>query len=879
MIQQVGKYVLESELGKGAMGSVWLSRHPGLDIPVAVKILDPGLAAEDPDYMHRFVKEGKIAASINHQNIVRIIDAGQDGSVFYLVMELIDGADAKQLVEHRGALPVGEVLELAICTAEALSEAHKAGIVHRDIKPDNILITADGKVKLADLGIAKQLNDDYGTTMAGTTIGTPYYIAPEQAMDSSTVDTRCDLYALGGTLYHLLTGSVPFTGPSAMAILMKHTQEELQHPKERRPDLPINLCNVVLKMLKKHQDDRYKTGEELLKDLYAVRAGKGATSTKKKKHFKAPSNKKENMSKIDKEVAGVKPAAKSAKKSSTKKKKGSKTPIIIALVTISIIIASFLIFRPDFNSAQAKNQDQEEKPKKDISESVTTSVKNDVDKIDTANKSGPIKIINQPFPYTLDSTRSKKLGWKKSWTIFAEFKGSEGNIFSKGSPNKWNDKSKALFVGPRGYLIYMVGKTFFSSSKQVNDGREHRVILQSQGGSVTMYLDGQNIGVKKIWAEDYSNFQVNVGTRGTPNSQNYKGQITRVAFWDEPYPSSKLNDLFKGSFNIDRTTFYYESQFKSIHTNTSKPVKSPKGVISQIIDDLKRDNPGIKIGEKRVHKVNGGIRVNLSKTKVRNITSLKKYPITELDLSDNKIDDLSALRELPLVNLDLSFQKSPVSLKHLNPKSLKFLRLMMTNLKDLNEFKKFNLQYLAVKQHPFLTGYIKHMHLYRLDMDSAEEPIKFDNLNKQYLKEMRVYFGKGVKNISSLKGFNLKAFHLTDSPCHDLSVLKGMPLEDVAIIGTKVKDISFMENAPVKHLILNFNCENVGVIKTLKNLQTLAIPGKLWGPEIEYLRNRNVNIEGFTDKKKHWWLSFGMIAKADSKQFWKDYDEHRKSSK
>ena len=271
MIQQVDKYALEAELGKGAMGSVWLSRHPGLNIPVAVKILDPALAAEDPDYEDRFIKEGRLAASINHQNVVRVIDAGNDNGTYYLIMELIDGADAKQLLEQRGALPVEEVLELAICITEALSAAHNIGIIHRDIKPDNILVTSHGFVKLADLGIAKQLSDDYGTTLAGTTMGTPYYIAPEQAMDSSTVDGRCDIYALGGTLYHLLTGTVPFSGPSSMAILMAHTNEPLQHPQERKADLPDNICAVVCKMMEKDPDDRYQNCAELLKDLEVVK--------------------------------------------------------------------------------------------------------------------------------------------------------------------------------------------------------------------------------------------------------------------------------------------------------------------------------------------------------------------------------------------------------------------------------------------------------------------------------------------------------------------------------------------------------------------------------------------------------------------------------
>ena len=220
---QVGKYILERELGKGAMGSVWYSHHPGLRIPVAVKILDPKLAAEDEDFYSRFIKEGRLAASINHQNVVRVYDAGSEGRTYFLVMEYIQGVDAKKMLKANGILPVEQIVDLAISACEALKAAHKLGIIHRDIKPDNIMVLEDGSIKLADLGIAKKVDDKmHHSTMAGTAMGTPYYIAPEQAKDASSVDHRVDIYSLGATIYHLATGSVPYSGTSAMAVLLKH---------------------------------------------------------------------------------------------------------------------------------------------------------------------------------------------------------------------------------------------------------------------------------------------------------------------------------------------------------------------------------------------------------------------------------------------------------------------------------------------------------------------------------------------------------------------------------------------------------------------------------------------------------------------------------
>ena len=285
---QVGKYICERKLGSGAMGTVWLSYHTGLDMPVAVKILDPTLAEKDPDYSERFVKEGKLAASISHQNIIRVFDAGNDGATYYLVMEYIEGVDAKEMLEQRGEMSVDEVLELGISTAEALKSAHDKGVVHRDIKPENIMITMEGDIKLADLGIAKQL-DDNGSTMTGIAMGTPFYIAPEQAMDASSVDHRCDIYSLGATLYHLATGTVPFNGSSTVDILMKHTDAPLQDPRKRRADLPENFCNVIMTMMSKDPRDRYKDCKQLITALNDVRYGKDIKApTKKIKHFKAP---------------------------------------------------------------------------------------------------------------------------------------------------------------------------------------------------------------------------------------------------------------------------------------------------------------------------------------------------------------------------------------------------------------------------------------------------------------------------------------------------------------------------------------------------------------------------------------------------------------
>ncbi|WDE98972.1 protein kinase [Lentisphaera profundi] len=269
-VQVLGKYVLKKILGKGAMGTVWLSSHPRLNLPVAVKILDRSLALESTEYIQSFIEEGRTAAIINHPNIVRIYDADHDHGEHFLVMEYVDGCNIRQKAKQAGgSLPVQEVLELAIKMTEALKEAQSVGIVHRDIKPENIMMTSEGKLKLADLGIAKRATGVQEEK--GYAIGTPHYIPPEQALDARDADHRSDMYSLGATMYHLLTGQVPFDDTCSKTIMMKQVQEPLVHPKNIKPDLPDNICAVICRMMEKNPAERYQDFDTLLDDLNKIK--------------------------------------------------------------------------------------------------------------------------------------------------------------------------------------------------------------------------------------------------------------------------------------------------------------------------------------------------------------------------------------------------------------------------------------------------------------------------------------------------------------------------------------------------------------------------------------------------------------------------------
>ena len=268
-----GKYRLDSYLSSGGMGTVFRATHVMLGKPVAVKLINPELVTS-PDMVRRFQREARAATSLNHPSIVAVYDMGQtDDGTLYIAMELVEGKSLKDVIKEAGALPPSRVLPIMRHVASALELAHKNHIIHRDLKPQNVMLTtgADGRelAKLLDFGIAKTF-DDQATqlTQAGFALGTPQYMSPEQAMGKE-VDARSDIYSLGVMLYEMLTGNLPFTDPSAPAILLKHMTEAPQPPSQRRPDLaiPPHYEAVVMRCLEKDPTKRFQSAVEFVAAL------------------------------------------------------------------------------------------------------------------------------------------------------------------------------------------------------------------------------------------------------------------------------------------------------------------------------------------------------------------------------------------------------------------------------------------------------------------------------------------------------------------------------------------------------------------------------------------------------------------------------------
>jgi tRNA A-37 threonylcarbamoyl transferase component Bud32 len=261
------RYRLEAKLGSGGMSTVYLARDEVLDRPVAVKLMHREIT-EQPDQLERFNQEARAVAKLSNPNVVAVIDAGEDNGRPYIVLEYIQGETLKQRISRVGALDATEALAYSLEIAQGLAVAHEMGIVHRDVKPQNVLIDSTGRAKLTDFGISRQLNAE-GVTAAGKVVGTTDYVAPEQAMGKE-VDPRSDIYSLGIVLYEMFTGDVPFEAESQIGVAMKHVNEDLPDVQIRRPDISAASARVVEKSTEKDQDDRYATIEEMSDDLQAA---------------------------------------------------------------------------------------------------------------------------------------------------------------------------------------------------------------------------------------------------------------------------------------------------------------------------------------------------------------------------------------------------------------------------------------------------------------------------------------------------------------------------------------------------------------------------------------------------------------------------------
>lgn len=271
--QQIPGYQLQKKVGAGAMAIVYRAKQISLDRTVAVKVL-PRRLSKNREFVERFYKEGKAAAALNHNNIVQAIDVGEAGGFHYFVMEFVEGRTVYDELADGKVYAEAEAIRVIRQVTEALLHAHDKGIIHRDVKPKNIMLTNDRVAKLADMGLARAVTDvEAAMAEAGRAYGTPYYISPEQIRGEMHVDHRADIYSLGATMYHMVTGRVPFEAPTPSAVMHKHLKEALTPPDHINHKLTAGCAAMIEMMMAKKRDERYASCREVLEDLDLIARG------------------------------------------------------------------------------------------------------------------------------------------------------------------------------------------------------------------------------------------------------------------------------------------------------------------------------------------------------------------------------------------------------------------------------------------------------------------------------------------------------------------------------------------------------------------------------------------------------------------------------
>jgi len=361
-LRQIPGFQMLGKIGSGAMATVYKAKQLSLDRIVAIKIM-PRHLSHDKEFVERFYKEGRAAAQLNHNNIVQAIDVGEAGGYHYFVMEYVEGESIHEQMARGKKFAEKEALNIVIQTGRALAHAHERGFIHRDVKPKNIMLASGGIVKLADLGLAREIADlRAAASEAGRAYGTPYYIAPEQIRGERDLDARIDIYSLGATTYHMLTGRVPFEGPNPSAIMHKHLKQQLIPPDHINTNISAGTAEVIEMMMAKNRDDRYKNAKDMLVDLECVAKGESPLLARERLDAKALTGLAGESSVSGQHIAieGPIPTGDAVKAKSKPKPKpvsaqkavSSPTPvaliIILALIIsliINILLAIHVIFR------------------------------------------------------------------------------------------------------------------------------------------------------------------------------------------------------------------------------------------------------------------------------------------------------------------------------------------------------------------------------------------------------------------------------------------------------------------------------------------------------------------------------------------------------
>ena len=274
-LPKIPGYDVLGAIGSGGMADVFKARQRSLDRTVAIKIMSPE-STRDPKFVERFYQEGRAAAKLNHPNIIGALDVAKTDEFHYFVMEYVEGQTVYERLMEDTRLDEEEAVGLMLDIAKALEHAHKAKLIHRDIKPQNIIVTKQGVPKLLDMGLARQAGAAHNDTEKGRVLGSPYYMSPEQILNKPDIDFRTDIYSFGVTLFYMLTGKLPFDAPTAKEVMQMHLRQELTPPDKFNPGLSNDIVNVVRVCMAKDRTNRYDNTADLVTDLEALSEGGAA---------------------------------------------------------------------------------------------------------------------------------------------------------------------------------------------------------------------------------------------------------------------------------------------------------------------------------------------------------------------------------------------------------------------------------------------------------------------------------------------------------------------------------------------------------------------------------------------------------------------------
>ncbi len=348
------RYQIIKSIGEGGMANVYLAYDTILDRNVALKVLRGDLS-NDEKFVRRFQREALSASSLSHPNIVEMYDVGEDDGQYYIVMEYVEGKTLKQLIKRRGALTLNEVIDIMLQLTDGIAHAHDSYIIHRDIKPQNIMIMENGLVKITDFGIAMALNSTQ-LTQTNSVMGSVHYLPPEQA-NGKGASVKCDIYSLGILMFELLTGSIPFKGENAVEIALKQMKEPLPDVTLINPEIPQSIENILLKATAKNPKNRYNDAREMHKDLET--ALNEDRKNEKRYVYEYPENDlddtkiMEKISDVNKQENDIDNIATKIDNEDKKEKKKSKLAIIISTVIVAILVVALIIY---FSATKAQNK-------------------------------------------------------------------------------------------------------------------------------------------------------------------------------------------------------------------------------------------------------------------------------------------------------------------------------------------------------------------------------------------------------------------------------------------------------------------------------------------------------------------------------------------